>query len=163
MPIQMDEEEYRARQEALEEDLERDIPASPIKPLGERQMEKLIDPDVPTDTDSKELNKLWIFSSKATRHIELTNIPTPEAHKIIRRKMTDLTRIAHWDADEYLQVRMAKFFVTDILGGKSIGYTRHSRERDALNENRITQTIRDDRPLPPRESGGFLNFVRGRR
>ena len=34
------------------------------------------------------------------------------------------------------------------------------RERDALNENRITQTIRDDRPPLPKDNGGLFGFLR---
>jgi len=118
----------------------------------------LLDPDIPDDGSLKDL---WLFSGDVARHVELTNIPTPEAHRKFRRATTSILRVATWDADDYLQQRMAKLAFCDILAGKSIGYTRHTRERDALNENRLTQTLRDDRPAPPRsDGGGFLSFLK---
>ena len=156
MPIEMSKEEYDELVSRVND------PNRPLPPNGpsfsEQSLSMLLDPDIP---DDGTLGPLWIFSGDVARHVELTNIPTPEAHRKFRRSITSILRVATWDADDYLQQRMAKLAFCDILAGKSIGYTRHTRERDALNENRLTQTLRDDRPAPPRnDGGGFLSFLK---
>ncbi|MFA5408237.1 MAG: hypothetical protein WC343_05640 [Bacilli bacterium] len=157
MPIEMSAEEYEELVQRVNNP-DRPLPSGG-PPLAERTLSKLLDPDIPDD--EKGLKQLWLFSGSSARHVELTNIPTPEAHRKFRRSVTGVLRIATWDAGDYLQQRMAKLVFCDILAGKSIGYTRHSRERDALNESRLTQTVRDDRPAPPRnEGGGFLSFLK---
>lgn len=156
MPLEISDEEYEELMERAN-DPNRPLPSAGM-PLGERTLAKLLDPDIP---NTKSLADLWIFSGPVARHVELTNIPTPEAHKKLRRRVTDIMRVKEWDADEYAAERMARFVFCDILAGKSIGYTRHSRERDALNENRITQSISAGRPDVPKDSGGgFLSFLK---
>lgn len=155
MPQQMTPEEFAARR-ANEDDLNRPLPIMG-KGLGERQMETLLKPDLPK---KGPLEKLWIFSGEATRHVQLTNIPTENDKHRFDRNVNDLLRVATWDADDYLDLQQAKFLVTKVLAAKSIGYTRMPRERDALNENRITQTIRDDRPPLPKDTGGLFGFLR---
>lgn len=156
MPLELSDEEYEELMERAN-DPDRALPTAGM-PLGERTLAKLLDPDIPK---TSTLSALWIFSGDAARHVELTNIPTPEAHKKLRRRVADIMRIKEWDADDYAAERMARFVFCDILAGKSIGYTRHPRERDALNENRITQTISADRPSVPNDSGGgFLSFLK---
>jgi|SRR5690554_3764600 len=156
MPIEMSADEYEALL-GRANDPSRLLPANSPS-LAEQSLSMLLDPDIPP---AGSLEDLWLFSGDVARHVELTNIPTPEAHRKFRRAVTSVLRVATWDADDYLQQRMAKLAFCDILAGKSIGYTRHSRERDALNENRLTQTIRDDRPgLPQDSGGGFLSFLK---
>jgi len=71
MPQIMSADEFAERR-ANESDLNRPLPLMG-KPLGERQMETLLKPDLPK---KGPLDKLWIFSGEATRHVQLTNIPT---------------------------------------------------------------------------------------
>lgn len=156
MPQQMTVDEFAARR-ANEDDLNRPLPIMG-KPLGERQMETLLKPDLPVKKGP--LEKLWIFSGEATRHVQLTNIPTEADKRRFDRNVNDILRVATWDADDYLDLLQAKFLVTKVLAAKSIGYTRMPRERDALNESRITQTIRDDRPPIPKDNGGLFGFLR---
>lgn len=155
MPQQMTPKEFAARR-ANEDDLNRPLPIMG-KAIGERQMETLLKPDLPK---KGPLEKLWIFSGEATRHVQLTNIPTENDKRRFDRNVNDMLRVATWDADDYLDLQQAKFLVTKVLAAKSIGYTRMPRERDALNENRITQTIRDDRPPIPKDNGGLFGFLR---
>lgn len=167
MPLEMSEAEYeqyrknQQRQEIAAEELEapsrRQYPQLG-KPFMDRHLGKLLDPDVPT---GQNLDRLWIFSSEAARHLQLTIIPDREAHRTLRRKLRDIIRVSTWDADDYLAQRQALLFSSDILAGKSIGYTECTRERDALNEDRRVVKV-DDRQPPPRESAGFLGFLRRR-
>ena len=156
MPVEVSAADYEALLQRVN-DPNRPLPQSGPS-IAEQSLSMLLDPDIPDDGSLKDL---WLFSGDVARHVELTNIPTPEAHRKFRRATTSILRVATWDADDYLQQRMAKLAFCDILAGKSIGYTRHTRERDALNENRLTQTLRDDRPAPPRsDGGGFLSFLK---
>jgi len=150
-------DEFAARR-ANEDDLNRPLPIMG-KALGERQMETLLKPDLPIRSGGP-LKKLWIFSGEATRHIQLTNIPSESEMRRFNRGINDIMRVATWDADDYLDAQQAKFLVCKVLAPKSIAYTRMPRERDALNENRITQTIRDDRPPIPKDNGGLFGFLR---
>ncbi|MCK9544267.1 MAG: hypothetical protein M0R03_19790 [Novosphingobium sp.] len=125
------------------------------KPLGERQMDTLLKPDLPKK-DKGPLNKLWIFSGEVTRHVQLTNIPSEHEKHRLELDVMDLERVANWTGSEYLDTLQAEFAFTKLLASKSIAYTRFTRERDALNENRVTQTFRDDRPPVPKNAGGGL-------
>ena len=125
------------------------------KSLTEKQMILLLNPDVPK---KPHLEKYWAFSSKAARHLELTNIPNSFEFQKLEDMATDIRRLGAWDAMEYFEERQLAFF-TRIMMLKSAGWTSHNRERDALNENRLTNELRDNRNPPAKEHGGFLAFL----
>lgn len=130
-----------------------------VKSLTEKQMNLLLNPDVPR---KPHLDKYWAFADKAARHLELTNIPNPYEFQKLEDMATDIRRIGAWDAQKYFEERQLAFF-TRIMMFKSAGWTKNSRERDALNENRMTSEMRDNRNPPPTEHGGFLAFLGGKK
>lgn len=133
---------------------------APVKSMTEKQMALLLNPDVPK---KPHLDKYWAFTDKAARHLELTNIPNPYEFQKLEDMATDIRRIGAWDAMRYFEERQLAFF-TRIMMFKSAGWTKNSRERDALNENRLTNEMRDNRNPPAKESGGFLSaFMGGKR
>jgi hypothetical protein len=171
MPIEMTKEQYESylkeqqHQERVDGYVRSDISSKSMypqvgKPITERQIEKLIDTDVP---QNDVLKRLWLFSSESGRHFELTNIPDQKAHQKMKRGLRDIMRISTWDADEYMEIRQTLLLYNDVLSGKSIGWTDNARERDALNESRSIHRIEEGRQAPPRESSGFLSFMSGRR
>lgn len=128
------------------------------KTKDERYLEYLLHPATPKN---RHIEKFYTMAGDAAKHLELANISDPVMYQRLRRSVTDLFRIAAWDADEYFEQRQLKF-ETELLMSKSIGWTKNARERDALNETRNAMSIRDDRPQQPRESQGFLQgFFRG--
>lgn len=127
------------------------------KSMTEKQMDLLLNPDVP---HKPHLDKYWAFADKAARHIALTNIPNPIEFQRLDDMATDIRRIGAWDARKYFEERQLAFFVR-IMMLKSAGWTKNSRERDALNENRLTNEMRDNRNPPAKEHGGFLSFFSG--
>lgn len=129
------------------------------KSMTEKQMNLLLNPDVPK---KPHLDKYWAFSDKAARHLELTNIPNPYEFQKLEDMATDIRRIGAWDAMRYFEERQLAFF-TRIMMFKSAGWTKNSRERDALNENRLTNEMRDNRNPPAKEHGGFLSFLGGKK
>ncbi len=129
-----------------------------VKSMTEKQMILLLNPDVP---QKPHLNKYWAFASKAARHLELTNIPNSFEFAKLEDMATDIRRIGAWSATEYFEERQLAFF-TRIMMFKSAGWTHNSRERDALNENRMTNEMRDNRNPPAKEHGGFLAFLGGK-
>lgn len=131
----------------------------PTKSLTEQQMDRLLNPDVP---NKPHLDRYWAFVGKAARHMELTNIPSPKEMQQLEDMATDIRRVAMWDAEEYFEERQMTFF-TRLMLYKSAGWTRNSRERDALNESRLTSEVRDNRNPPPKEHGGFLSFLGGKK
>lgn len=122
------------------------------KTKDERSIEYLLHPKTPA---TKHINKFYALAGESAIHQELANIADPTIYYRLRRTVTDLFRIGAWDADEYFEQRQVRF-LSELFLTKSIGWTRNSRERDALNEFRQTSTIRDDRPQQPRESHGFI-------
>ncbi|MDD5049998.1 MAG: hypothetical protein WC489_07300 [Patescibacteria group bacterium] len=167
MPVEMSQEQYeqylreQEKEEIIDEESRSPRRTYPSlgKPFSDRHLEKLLDPDVPRN---ETLENLWLFGDYASRHLELTIIPDRESHHGLRQKMRDLQRISTWDADDYLQLRQALVFASEVLAGKSIGYTDNTRERDALNEDRRVVTVKDDRTPQPKE-GGFFSGIIGRR
>lgn len=128
------------------------------KTKDERYLDYILNPKSP---DNPHISKFYAFASDAAVHLQLANIPDPTIYYRFRRGVVDLFRTAAWDADEYFEQRQLKF-ETELLMTKSIGWTKNTRERDALNENRSNMIIRDDRPQQPRESPGFIQgFFRG--
>lgn len=128
------------------------------KTMTEKQMHLLLNPEVPRKDN---LDRYWAFSQKAARHLQLTNIPNPFEFRKLEEMITDILRIAAWDADEYFDERQLRFF-TRIMMYKSAGWTHNNRERDALNESRLTSEMRDNRNPPAKEHGGFLAFLGGK-
>ena len=131
----------------------------PMKSLTEQQMDRLLNPDVPK---RDHLERYWAFVSQAGRHMELTNIPSPMEMQQLEDMANDIKRVAMWDAPKYFDERQMTFF-TKIMLYKSAGWTKNSRERDALNESRLTSEMRDNRNPPPKEHGGFLAFLGGKK
>jgi hypothetical protein len=129
------------------------------KTLTEKQMHLLLNPEVPRN---ENLDRYWSFSREAARHLQLTNIPNPFDMRRLEEITTDILRIGAWDADEYFDERQLRFF-TRILMLKSAGWTKNNRERDALNESRLTSEMRDNRNPPAKEHGGFLAFLGGKK
>lgn len=129
------------------------------KTKDERYLEYLLHPATPDNLP--ELDKFYSLAGEAAKHLELANIADPVMYQRLRRSVTDLFRIAAWSAPEYFRQRQLKF-EAELLMTKSVGWTKNARERDALNETRNSMAIRDDRPVQPRESHGFLQgFFRG--
>ena len=122
------------------------------KSKDERSVEYLLHPKTPP---TPHINKFYALAGESAIHQELANIADPVIYYRLRRTVTDLFRIGAWDADEYFEQRQVRF-LSELFLTKSIGWTRNSRERDAINEFRQTNTIRDDRAAPPRESPGFI-------
>lgn len=131
----------------------------PMKSLTEQQMDRLLNPDVPKRA---HLDRYWSFVGDAARHMELTNIPDRETMQKLEDMATDIRRVAMWDAEKYFEERQMTFF-TRLMLLKSAGWTKNSRERDALNESRLTNEMRDNRNPPPKEHGGFLSFLGGKK
>lgn len=128
------------------------------KTKDERYLEYLLHPAAPPNP---HVTKFYTMAGEAAKHLELANIADPVMYQRLRRSVTDLFRIAAWDAPEYFEQRQLKF-EAELLMTKSVGWTKNARERDALNETRNSMAIRDDRPVQPRESHGFLQgFFRG--
>lgn len=152
MPQEVSQEEFAA--------MRGDRPLPEInKSLGEKQMDTLLKPDLPVKPNGP-LAKLWIFSGEVTRHVQLTNIPSEHEKHRLELHVVDLERVSNWDGSDYLDTLQAEFAFTQLLASKSITYTKAPRERDALNESRLTQTLRDDRaPLPKNSGGGLLGFL----
>mgnify|MGYP000907811856 CR=1 FL=1 len=122
------------------------------KTKDERYLDFILNPKVPKDPRT---DRLYPFSTEAAVHLQLTNIPDLPTYFRLKNMVIDLFRIEGWDAPEYLQLRLLKFF-SEIQMLKSAGWTKNPRERDALNESRQQLTLRDDRTPLPRESNGFL-------
>jgi hypothetical protein len=123
------------------------------KTKTERELHLLLDPNAP---DVPHVNKFYSLVGGSGIHQELANIADPIIYYRLRRTVSDLFCVGSWDADEYFEQRQIRF-LSELLLTKSIGWTKNSRERDAINEFRQTNTIRDDRPQMPRESPGFFH------
>jgi hypothetical protein len=136
---------------------------NPLKTPDEKYLEKLLNPSVPVDRSQlPHVKRNWLLASEAAVHLQLTNIPDPGMLFMLQNMVTDLFRVGAWDADEYFDQRQLKLEST-IMMLKSIGYTKNPRERDALNESRFVNTVRDERARP-RESTGFVDgLIAGRR
>ena len=135
---------------------------SPLEPTrDERYLHYLLHPSVPDSARQNGRERLWLLKPEAVKHLQLTMFPDQTSYHRFKKSLADLMRIANWDADDYLQERQLKLYA-EIMGRKSIGWTPNPRERDAINENRMTNVVRDDRTPPPRESHGFLGGLFGR-
>jgi hypothetical protein len=97
------------------------------------------------------LEKHWLLASEVVKHLQLTNFPDKESYQKFKQMLTDQFRVGGWDADEYFDELQLKRF-GNLMAQKSISWTRVPRERDALNEDRHTTVVRDDRTPIPRES-----------
>ncbi len=135
-------------------------PATPQ--FSEEMVRKLLDTDVPRDETTRPF---WLISGKAARHLQLINIPSPEAHQRIRRKLIDANRITTpgWDPG-YSSRRQAMIFA-DLLCLKSIGYGRDSmRERPMWNTTIEKKTLTDETTPPPSGGGSLISsMLHGRR
>lgn len=153
-PVRQEERGFTPEQVAAaiqQERMKRGYPGME-KSKDERSVEYLLHPKTPP---TPHINKFYALAGESAIHQELANIADPVIYYRLRRTVTDLFRIGAWDADEYFEQRQVRF-LSELFLTKSIGWTRNSRERDAINEFRQTNTIRDDRAVPPRESPGFI-------
>ena len=153
-PVRQEERGFTPEQVAAaiqQERMKRGYPGME-KSKDERSVEYLLHPKTPP---TPHINKFYALAGESAIHQELANIADPVIYYRLRRTVTDLFRIGAWDADEYFEQRQVRF-LSELFLTKSIGWTRNSRERDAINEFRQTNTIRDDRAAPPRESPGFI-------
>lgn len=101
------------------------------------------------------LEKHWLLASEVVKHLQLTNFPDWNSYYKFKQMLTDQFRVAGWDADEYFDELQLKRF-GNLMAQKSISWTKVPRERDALNEDRHTTVVRDDRTPIPRESHGIM-------
>jgi hypothetical protein len=129
-----------------------------LKTPDEKVLDSLLNPDIPK---RDHLDKYYSIASEAARHLALTNIPDEWVMHKMRVMVQDLFRVGGWSAPEYFDERQLKFSSTLHLY-KSAGWTKNSRERDALNESKITQRISQDVATSPRETGNFFNGLLGR-
>jgi len=161
MPQEISQEEFEARRAAVSADINRPLPRIGIS-FSQQQLNTLLQPDIPKEPEKHGiLSRLWVFSGASARHFQLSNIPTPEDQILQERMVYDTFMVAGWDINpDYLDARMTQIAVNKLLAPKSISYTGVPRERDALNESRLTQIVRDERALPPKDHGGFFSWLR---
>ena len=132
--------------------------ANTLKTPDEKVLEALLHPDIP---DRPELKKYYALASDAARHLALTNIPDDWVMHRFKEFVADLFTVGAWSAPEYFNERQLKF-ETQLHLYKSAGWTKNSRERDALNESRITQKLTQETNTAPRETGNFFGALWGR-
>lgn len=119
----------------------------------ERYLQLLLGSGLPKDRP--HIDKHWLIASEANRHSQLTNFSDRAEFHRYKMMLTDQMRVGGWDAPEYFdELSLRRYGI--ILGQKSISYTKVPRERDALNEDRHTTVVRDDRTPIPRESHGIM-------
>jgi hypothetical protein len=119
----------------------------------ERYLDFLLNPCIPRNRP--HLEKFWPLATEASKHLQLTKITDPGTLFRLKRAITDLYRVADWDAPEYFEQRCLKFF-SDIQMLKSVTYSTGMREREALVACTVSNIVRDDRTPPPKESSSFL-------
>jgi hypothetical protein len=137
---------------------------APRQQWNAEMMDRLMDTDIDTfDKDGhmiRERPKLWLFETKAFRHLQLTNLSRRDQSEI-ERDIMEIQMLAHQDGNDTLCDEIQTRVYGKIAMYKSRGdMPVPLRERDAWITN-VNQIKSENIDKPAGNSGGFFSNLFG--